>query len=358
VRLRSVGTLVSCWLVLGLSVVVVVAATLADLGPIGESPRRSTLRSAPPDPRGYFEMMPAGNWRNLPGDASCRRRVRSSTWEPRPDNVLPNHAVPDRGDVLEAWKLRPRSAQGAYHPHWDTWLLPRVTGRYRGTTDEILQWAACKWGVSDNLLRAVALRESNWYQYQVYPDGNCVLRHGCGDVLETATAHTRVFCAALAVYGHDYQQDYGSGRCPRTFSLVGISAWQDPATGRLPDNQNGTFPFSRNSTAFSADYLGAHLRGCHEGWVEWLGHTGAYRSGDIWGCVQAWYSGRWERPGKREYAELVRGTLRRKTWLSTVWTTSAPPPCSADHGCPRGARKLDLLPSPSAGSDTSPNAVR
>lgn len=31
-----------------------------------------------------------------------------------------------------------------------------VDGNYRGTTDEIIQWAAAKWGLNTNLMRAVA----------------------------------------------------------------------------------------------------------------------------------------------------------------------------------------------------------
>jgi hypothetical protein len=38
----------------------------------------------------------------------------------------------------------------------------------------------------------------------------------------------------------------------------------------MPDNQNGTFPFNRDSTAFALDYLGSLIRGCCEGWVTWL----------------------------------------------------------------------------------------
>ena len=48
---------------------------------------------------------------------------------------------------------------GAYKKRWDSWLLQRVTGHYTGRTDEIFQWAACKWGISDNVLRAIAVRE-------------------------------------------------------------------------------------------------------------------------------------------------------------------------------------------------------
>ena len=34
---------------------------------------------------------------------------------------------------------------------------PRITGNFTGTTDEIIQWAACKWGWSDNVVRAQAV---------------------------------------------------------------------------------------------------------------------------------------------------------------------------------------------------------
>ena len=56
--------------------------------------------------------------------------------------------------------------------------------------------------------------------------------------------------------------------------------------GRFPGNQNGTFPFNRDSTAFAVDYLAASLRGCIEGWEPWLGNTGTrpYRRDDVWGA--------------------------------------------------------------------------
>ena len=47
-------------------------------------------------------------------------------------------------------------------------------------------------------------------------------------------------------------------------------SWQDPRWGRLRGNQNGTFPFNQQSTAFAADYLASQLRGCYEGWEWWL----------------------------------------------------------------------------------------
>ena len=37
-----------------------------------------------------------------------------------------------------------------------------VDGRFKGTTDEIIQWAAKKWGFQPDLFRAVARNESYW----------------------------------------------------------------------------------------------------------------------------------------------------------------------------------------------------
>ena len=46
----------------------------------------------------------------------------------------------------------------------DTAIIYKVTGHFTGTTDEILQWAAAKWGVPDNMIRTVAFMESAWHQ--------------------------------------------------------------------------------------------------------------------------------------------------------------------------------------------------
>ena len=39
---------------------------------------------------------------------------------------------------------------------------PGSTGNFTGTTDEIIQWAACKWGFDENTLRAQVAKESYW----------------------------------------------------------------------------------------------------------------------------------------------------------------------------------------------------
>ena len=46
-------------------------------------------------------------------------------------------------------------------------LLRQITGNFTGTTDEILQWVACKWGIDVNIVRAEAVQESHWHQSQL-----------------------------------------------------------------------------------------------------------------------------------------------------------------------------------------------
>lgn len=271
---------------------------------------------------GYFETLPAGSWKDLPGDVDCAERVRRSDWEPRPSNRRANNTMPDPEAVKAAFAARPRGANGSVDDRWNEWMLQRVSGQHTGTTDENIQWAACKWGISDNLLRAMAAAESTWFQHVVDPStGICVETRGCGDYVTEPTPETKVFCEEISRYGHDYTKDYPPGICPKTFSIGGVMAWQDPAWGKMRLNQNGTFPFSRDSTAFALDYLGGFLRGCQEGWLRWLSTTGTgdYEPGDIWGCVGTWYAGSWMIPSAEEYIGRVRELLDERKWLDPQW---------------------------------------
>jgi autotransporter family porin len=237
--------------------VAVVAMLLAAAGIFSSLTLRMVYaRSAPPPAEGYFALQPVGSYAHLPGDAVAAAEVHRSPWELRPANapyndVMPAHLI-----------LQPVSdAARAYDPRWNEYILGRITGHFTGTTDEIFQWAAAKWGVPDNLIRAIAYMESGWRQTNF------------GDYVRDP---------ALCPAG------YSKLPCPVTFGLVGTksTSWR------------GIFPWNRDSTAAAVDALGGWLRGCYEGWAWWLGNHdnpahGVYHAGDIWGCVGAWYSGEW-----------------------------------------------------------------
>jgi hypothetical protein len=272
-----------------------------------------------------------------------------------------NSTVPAPGAMAKSFSTRPRAQGGSYNTLFDTWLLPRVDGQFTGTTDEIFQWAACKWGLPDNLIRADAVEESTWYNYLHFPadasyggggGGSCYWLWGCGDAFSSATAASKTYCAGIATQGllageaHDYQKDPvtsaggysytpASGMCPKTFSILGIMSWDDPAWEApypaYAGNQNGTFPFTRDSTAAAADYWGAYIRGCYEGWITWLNPI----PGDIWGCIGAWYSGDWYSSAANGYISRVQNNENTVIWLDPVFDDSSQQySCDPKYGCP------------------------
>jgi hypothetical protein len=326
------------------------------------------VNTSPPKAAGYFALRPTGSWSTLPDDSQCAAKVHDSPWEPRPENYQQDHTMPAAGAMAASFAVRPRDEDNAYNPLWDSWLLPRVDGRFTGTTDEILQWAACKWGLPDNLIRADAVIESDWFQYLHFPadahaggggGGSCYWNRGCGDAFPAPTAATVSYCDGLATQGlrpgeaHDYQKDPMTsaggypyrpvpGMCPKTFSILGVMSWANPPSSGLrypayPGNQNGTFPFTRDSTAAAADYWGAYIRGCYEGWAVWLKNTGThtYAAGDLWGCVGSWFTGDWHSAAANGYIARVQAVERELTWLSPgFYDATQQYQCAATYGCP------------------------
>jgi hypothetical protein len=323
--------------------------------------------SAPPPASGYFSLQPVGSSSSLPSDSQCAAEVHASTWEPRPQNQQQNSTMPAPGAMAASFSMRPRDRAGTYSSLWDSRLLPRVDGRFTGTTDEILQWAACKWGLPDNLIRADAVVESTWFQYLHLPadasyggggGGSCYWNRGCSDAFASPTTASATYCRGIATESvfasevHDYQADpitaaggspYApqSGLCPKTFSILGVMSWDDPAwEAPYPawaGNQNGTFPFTRDSTAAAADYWAASMRGCYEGWESWLKQTGTgtYARGDIWGCIGAWYSGAWHSAAANAYISKVQAAESNLTWLTGSFDDSTQQyQCDPVYRCP------------------------
>ena len=190
-----------------------------------------------------------------------------SAWEPVPANAAENAAIP-------ADPTLPQHPD--FNADWQARSRPRVTGSFTGTTDEIIQWAACKWGLDDDLLRAQATAESTWRMdaegdWETASRGHCV------------TGETR-------------------DPCPVSFGILQNKWYYNP----------GSYPRVKQSTAFSLDFSAAKLRGCFDGmkWIDRVVHTG-----DLWGCVGNWWSGRWYDPGAIAYVQRVVSLYEEKPWL-------------------------------------------
>src|SRR4029077_15426596 len=98
-----------------------------------------------------FVTLPPGSAR--PDGAQCAARVRRSPWEARPENTAANHRIPQPAQLRKLYATPRQSGAPALS-------LTRVVGNFTGTTDEIIQWGACKWGFDEDLVRAIAMDES------------------------------------------------------------------------------------------------------------------------------------------------------------------------------------------------------
>jgi autotransporter family porin len=203
--------------------------------------------SARPPAGGYFGLLPPGS--ALPNDQECAARVHRSSWEPRPDNSDENATVPTSAlNITAGWGGDPRGEA----------FKKRVTGNFTGTTDEIIQWGACKWGFQDEMIRATAVIESTWHMSANGDDG-------------------------------------------ASFGLLQIKA----------SVHTGTSPWAATSTAFNVDYTMAMRRACYEGYL-WIG---SQSSGDMLGCVGLWFSGDWHR-GDGDYLASYQRAYQDKPWLN------------------------------------------
>lgn len=236
--------------------------------------------SAPISGPGASGTLPPGS--ALPGDSECAARILLSTWEPRPDNAAANQVLAG-APALATFRA---DAWGGVDARANTVLRQRVTGAFSGTTDEIIQWAACKWGIDVDVIRAQAAMESWWHQ----------------DTAGDLTADSALWPPGATC------QD--GTHCYQSYGLLQIKwvYWQS------------AWPISRDSTAFNADAALAWRRACYEGYIQWLSAAGTagypgYGPGDLWGCVGQWFSGGWWDAGAVSYVANVQKDLQDRVWL-------------------------------------------
>ncbi len=226
----------------------------------------------------HFSTLPPGT--TLPSGSQCATWVRS---QPYPENKRGN-AIPNRST---GHHIGPSFFSGD-DPRANSVVGPRVDGQFTGTTGQILRWAACKWGVDEDLVFAQAAIESWWRQ---------------GILGDWSTVETN--CAPGRGFGVDGQ----AGKCPESFGIL---------QNRYPYERTA-WPGIADSTAMNADLAYGIFRVCYEGWELWLNDvqpTAGYRAGDTWGCVGRWFSGRWHTQESETYVGRVRDYLNQRIWTT------------------------------------------
>lgn len=221
----------------------------------------------------------------LPSGNQCASQIAQTNWEPRPENQDPAYSnIPASSDLM-SFHSQPLFSSSA--PATD---FAEVDGNYSGTTDMIIRWGACKWGLDEDVMRAQAVNETHWYQSA-----------------EGDWRNNLSLCAAGAWDGWT-----GAG-CDQSYGIYQVKVYDFNA-----------WPMAHTSTAFNVDLHGAYQRACMNGDITYLigsvdSATGLAYPNDntaemFWGCIGQWYSGGWYDPGALNYIDNVKGYLSREPW--------------------------------------------
>jgi len=246
-----------------------------------------TPKASPAQPAVYFNTLAPGA--KLPSSAECARLVNESpSPELRPTNARFNHT-------------RGQHVPPSFFPQGDRSevanLAPLINGDFTGTTEDILRWAACKWGIDQDVVFAQAAVESWWQQNYL------------GDWTTDAT------------------------RCPpgRGIGADGVAGECAQSYGILQNNfafEESAWPGIAESTAMNADVTYAIWRSCFNGDEIWLNNEPSgrpYSAGDLWGCVGRWFAGAWYTPAAQRYISKVQAYLSERIWLQPAFARTQPP---------------------------------
>jgi Bacterial Ig domain len=238
--------------------------------------------TATPTPVAHFSTQ--APHAQLPTGAQCEQMVAPSSFEPRPENATADQTVPTTGE-LQSFYAQPTFAEAIPSSDFAT-----VDGNFTGTTDMILRWAGCKWGIDENVARAVAVNESNW---STFTEGDLAM--------------SQSQCSAGNWNG------WNGSFCYQSYGIMQMRMFDYNA-----------WPIARDSVAFNADFWGAHVRACMNGDdLQLASQTPSsglptYPNGTtdqmLWGCVGQWFSGDWYDSGALTYIGHVQAFLASMPW--------------------------------------------
>jgi hypothetical protein len=240
---------------------------------------------------------PITRWRKSAGfrplsDADAAAHVRPAA-ETRPANAAANAYIPSDRELRAFYGSRDDSGPPVVqlNPY-----LARVTGHFEGSTDEIIQWAAWKWGIPEDWLRAQYVRESQWKQSAL------------GDRTYVGVGNVKRYPPRSREPGS------GGNYTGYVWQSLGITQvkWRPDGSGGA-----GTEPLRWKSTAFNVDYEAATVRfyyddpqGQRSAWGD-----ASYKPGNQWRSIGGWFKPYpWNNPDQQAYVRAVRQILAARTW--------------------------------------------
>lgn len=213
-----------------------------------------------------------------------------------------------------------------------TWMK-LVDGQYTGTTEMIMRWAACKWGMDEDMIRAQATTEhGTWVQWNAGGDERQAMDQcQAGNDPGHTSTNLWEYLISNACF-----QSWSIWQTKVVFSSPNIGAWT-------------TWPALNESTAFAVDYRYAAQRSCmngdQSGYFTGKGAGDAYRT-DVanatnspndesphrflnpltgtnvtnleyvtFACVSSHFSGGWMDRGAQSYLNELLNHWKNKDWL-------------------------------------------
>ena len=208
--------------------------------------------------------------------------------ELRPENVAANNYVPTNAELNAFYNTRTAQGQSILTEFPEYRYVTGRPGLRNPSTDDLIQWAARKWGIPTDVYRAQIYFESLDIQALQYDKAN--------------------------VSARDYWQYPSQSRIKpyQVYKSIGISQIKWKPFNRLNPGAN---PLRWKSTAWALDYSAATIRYYYDGRCSWCGR--GYHKGQAWQSIGAYNAPiPWLNNGKRAwYLQHVQSVLSNRSWL-------------------------------------------
>lgn len=217
-----------------------------------------------------------------------------------------NYYVPTNAELRDFRRARTSTGQPIlqFNPYYA--YVDGRDGMRRPSTDDLIQWAAHKWGIPGDWLRAEYVKESYWSQIQLGDETRVSARWYDMYPFQARVTHTLDVYASLGITQVQWTPD----------GAVGV----------------GAEPLRWKSTAFNIDYQAATVRfyyddprGARSTWGD-----GSYVPCQQWNSIGGWFRPfPWGNGDQQTYIHAVRDILAQRVWTSSdflSWHPSALPP--------------------------------
>lgn len=213
-----------------------------------------------------------------------------------------------------------------------TWMK-LVDGQYTGSTEMIIRWAACKWGMDEDMIRAQASTEHDtWVQWNAGGDKRQSIKQ-CQAGNNPGSNSTNLWSYLLS---NGCYQSWSVWQTKVVFSTPNVGAWT-------------TWPAINESTAFAVDYRYGFQRSCmngdrsgyfknqgtgsayvvdvtnarnapydespHKFWNPLTGASATNLEYVEFACLGTHFSGHWMDPAAQAYLNTLLNHWAKKDWL-------------------------------------------